>query len=139
MSNGPAHAAGASSTSLRTNTADSPAPAASPRAASIAAGEKSMPVTAAPSLAQDSVSSPIWHCRWASRNPTGDRSGRWGAMRARSSRTTGVIRPGSLTKSSTPYATRWVGTRSSQFARLAVIASLSVIRRCYAFSPHLAA
>jgi hypothetical protein len=46
-----------------------PSEAASDLAASIAGAEKSSPLTSAPRRAQDSVSSPMWHCRCTSRRP----------------------------------------------------------------------
>jgi hypothetical protein len=46
-----------------------PSAVASARAVLIASGEKSMPVTLAPSRAQERVSMPKWHWRWRSALP----------------------------------------------------------------------
>jgi hypothetical protein len=65
----PPNAATASYTSATTNVASKPSEAASDEAADMAGTEKSSPLTTAPRLAHDSVSSPMWHCRWTSERP----------------------------------------------------------------------
>ena len=56
--------------SASTKAASMPASAASPRARSTATGEKSRPVALAPRRANDSVSSPKWHCRCSTSSPS---------------------------------------------------------------------
>jgi hypothetical protein len=58
MSKSPSRLAGRSTTSEQTKLASSPVSAAKSRACSTACSEKSAPVTLAPRLAQESVSSP---------------------------------------------------------------------------------
>ena len=65
----PPKAATASYTSETTNAASMPSERASEAAADTAGAEKSSPLTSAPRRAQDSVSSPMWHCRCTSRFP----------------------------------------------------------------------
>ena len=78
-------------------------------------GEKSSPVTFAPSRAIEMVSVPMWHCRWARRTP------RTLPISATAKATSLLTKSGLATSSSTRYSesARWPATRSSQLARLA--------------------
>ena len=70
MSNVPSSTVGRSYRFEQTKRASGmPSSAVSERASSIAAGEKSAPVTVAPSRAHDRVSIPKWHWRWSSDRP----------------------------------------------------------------------
>jgi hypothetical protein len=60
---------GAAATSDSTNRAGTPIRPARSRAIRNEAAEKSTPVTRAPRRAQDSVSRPMWHCRWTNSAP----------------------------------------------------------------------
>ena len=88
--------------------------AARSRATVIAGAEKSSPDIRAPSRLSETVSVPMWHCRWTPRRPEMSPS------RGRSKRTTSERWFGSLAKRSRPYSgdAAWAGARSSHISRL---------------------
>ena len=96
------------------NVTSTPARSASDRATASDADEKSSPVIVAPSRESETVSVPMWHCRWMPRNPPMSPS------RGTSNRTTSLMNAGSRSNRSSPYSAdaAWSGARSSQFARL---------------------
>ena len=75
----------------------------------------------APSRASDTVSVPMWHCRWTPSSPETS------PRRGTSNRTTRLRNPGSSVNRATEYPgeATWAGTRSSQLARLTSIELLT--------------